>query len=95
MYSIEHISKLYAQNEEKIQPELKTQETEQLTRQIIEATSELNNEITPVQKDKVEYILELRSEREGIYQEQVFIYAFSLAVQIILESLSKNTNIQE
>lgn len=95
MSNKKHISKLYAKYEDDMQKDIKTPEASNLTREIISLTDAISKELTLEQQRQIEHISELKSEREALHQEQVFIFAFSLAIQLIADGLNKNILIEK
>ena len=87
MSNKKYISELYSLYEEELQPHIITDEFSKVRRLIINKTDELNKDLTDVQKDLLQEILELEHHKGALEDEQVFIYAFRLAVKLILGSL--------
>ena len=87
MSNKENISELYKLYESRMQPFLITEEITDTRHQIIAMTDEFNKSLSNEQQKLLQDLLELEHHRGALEDEQVFIYAFTLAIKLLLSGL--------
>ena len=93
MANKQYISDLFAKYEDDMQQEIRTKNVLEVHHQLIMIIDEFNKELSEEQQKKLQEILELEHSYGALESEQIFIYAFSLAVKLILASVSDNKGI--
>lgn len=86
--SKESIEELFELHREKMYK--KTDEISEITKQIISNSDNLMEKLSEEDWKCVNEIMELQNVRSGMVQKEVFIYAFSLAIKLFAEGLSKD-----
>lgn len=82
MSNRQELENLYRHYEEEMQPHLQTEETVVLRKQIIKETDELKEGLSPEQQEKLDYLLELESDRSAEEFVEIFVFAFRLAIKL-------------
>ena len=93
MLNKQYIAELFAKYEDDMQQEIRTKNVLEVHHQLIVKIDEFSKELSDEQKQKLEKTLELENIYGALEGEQIFIYAFSLAVKLILTSVSDNKDI--
>lgn len=65
-----------------------TETNTKLLKQIIEAEEKFGEKLTEKQQEEFEKINEIKNEYVGETDKNIFIYAFTLAVRLIIESIT-------
>lgn len=84
MSNRQELENLYRHYEEEMQPYLQTEETAILRKQIIQKTDEFKKELSQEQQEKLDHLLELESDRSAEEFVEVFIFAFRLAIKLLV-----------
>ena len=92
MQNKKYIAELYHLYEDKMQSYIITKEVSKVRRKIIDKIDEMNKDLTNMQKDLLQQILELEHEREALDIKETFIYGFTLAIKLFLNGLGYKEN---
>lgn len=67
-----------------MQPHLQTEETARLRKQIINLTDEFKKELSLEQQENLYHLFEIENERNAEELKEVFIFAFTLAIKLLV-----------
>ena len=88
MASYQNLEELYLAYEEKLQDFIVDDDVSGMSSDIINRTNKLNKTLSNKQIKELDTISELMNNRDSVVYERIFIYAFKLAVKLILGGLS-------
>ena len=87
MLNKECIADLFSKYEDDMQHHIQTKEVLKAHHKLIEMTDEFNKELSEEQQQKLQDVLEMEHKYGALETEQVFIYGFSLAINLFVSGL--------
>ena len=87
MLNKEYIADLFSKYEDDMQHHIQTKEVLKAHHKLIEMTDEFNKELSEEQQKKLQDVLEMEHKYGALETEQVFIYGFSLAINLFASGL--------
>ena len=87
MLNKQYIADLFNKYEDDMQHKIRTKEIVKVHHKLIEIINEFNSELSKEQQQKLQNVLEVEHQYGALETEQVFIYGFSLAINLFVSGL--------